>query len=297
MKSIFVQISSYHDYELPYTIYDALAKSSHEYHINFGIHHIYHKTDDIKIPKIPNVRYEISKAPNNLGMGLGRHIAHDFYDGEDYYFQIDSHMRFDENWDKNLIDDVNKYHAMGIDKPLITNYPRNYWYEDGFERPDSGGFISQISFFQQPDLFKSNRYTSQTAVANIEGNIFSNSVSGGSIFTIGDFIKPNKKIFSNGEETVIAARAYTNGFDLLVPSKLNVYHLYHDPKKDNRRRLAWNDYVEICNSLSNESKSEIYSMFTEKTQGEYHLGSVRSLEEYGTFCGLDFSTGEIIEKC
>ena len=43
MKSIFVQISSYQDYELAKTIRDCLDKSSGEYDIHFGISLVFTK--------------------------------------------------------------------------------------------------------------------------------------------------------------------------------------------------------------------------------------------------------------
>ena len=301
LSSIFVQISSYHDYELSKTIYSAIEKSSGNNQINFGVHVIYHENNDIDIPQLDNVKFEISKAPNNLGMGIGRNIAHSFYSGEDYYVQVDSHTAFDQNWDEIFINDIENYRRMGFEKPLLTSYPRNYWYENGIKKFDENSEknITNISFHENPEMFKNSRVPSQTAMANLDGNIFSKSVSGGAIFTVGDFIKPNTKIFANGEEIFIAARAWTNGYDLLLPSRHVIYHLYynHSNKEVNNRRLAWYDYVEECNNLDVISKKEIYDMFTENIIGEYHLGTTRTLEEYQTYSGLNFKTGEIEDLC
>lgn len=301
MKSIFVQISSYHDYELCNTITNAIAKSSKKYKINFGIHSIYHKENDILVPEYPNVNLEISKAPENLGMGLGRLIAHNFYSGEDYYFQIDAHTNFDQDWDSKYVDDINYYQSLGFSKIILTSYPKNYWYENGKavidESPSSS--VTYISFHEDPSSFKNRRIPSQTAMPNEKKGIFSKSVSGGNIFATGEFIKPNPKIFANGEEIFIAARAWTSGYDLLLPRGIYIHHLYynHNKPEASKRRLVWEDYPKITNDLDEISKREIYEMLDKNVIGEYHLGSQRTLEEFGIYAGLDFKTGEVLDPC
>ena len=300
MESIFVQISSYHDYELPKTIMDILNKSSGDFQINFGIHHIYFQEDDIEIPNLPNVNVAISKAPSNLGMGLGRKIAHQFYNGEDYYLQVDAHSRFDPNWDRFIVGEIKRYQAMGFAKPLLTMYPRNYWYEeDGSEHFDEANENSTyISFHENKQLFMDMRFPSQTAMPN-ENNIFCKSVSGGCIFTVGDFVIPNDKIFANGEEFFIAARAWTRGYDILLPSRMYMSHLYYDGnnKPKNRRRLVWEDVSgNLLNVLTTVSYTEIKKMFTENLIGPDYLGTERTLEEFGTYAGVDFNTGEVFDQ-
>jgi len=318
-SSVFVQISSYHDHELSATILSAIEKSSKLNKINFGVHVIYHEDNDIYIPDLKNIKLAISKAPENLGMGIGRNIAHSFYNGEDYYVQVDSHTMFDQDWDEIFIADIERYKRMGFNKPLLTSYPRNYWYEDGIIKYDQGAenHVTHISFHENPDSFRNTRVPSQTAMANdISQNIFSKSVSGGAIFTVGEFIEPNKNIFANGEEIFIAARAWTRGYDLLLPSRHVIYHLYynHAAKGNNshqevkgkehvlrdlpnNRRLAWVDYQELCANLDAISKKEIYDMFNENIIGRYHLGEDRTLEEFSIYSGLDFRSGEIIDSC
>jgi hypothetical protein len=148
-------------------------------------------------------------------------------------------------------------------------------------------------------MFKEYRIPSQTAMFNDKGNIFSKSVSGGAIFTVGEFIEPNKSIFANGEEIFIAARAWTNGYDLLLPSRHIICHLYYDHKNPskNNRRLAWNDYPDITDSLDKISRKEIMDTFTQNIISPQHLGSKRSLKDFEVYSGLNFETGEVLEGC
>ena len=54
-----------------------------------------------------NVNIKYSKAPENIGVGMGRYLANQLYNGEDFYLQIDSHMTFVNNWDVKLVECLN----------------------------------------------------------------------------------------------------------------------------------------------------------------------------------------------
>ena len=303
--SIFVQIAAYRDLEVSPTILDAIEKSSGNYRINFGVHTVYVDESEINVPDLPNVKHTESKAPNNIGLGIGRALAHQFYNGEDYYLQCDSHSRFVEGWDDIAVNSVLKYQSYGIDKPLLTMYPANYWYVSTTESHIEKDVIvkenlTNISFHEKPEQFKSIRIPNQTAMGVEGGNIFVKSVSGGSIFTVGGFLPFNTDIAFYGEEIWLAARAYTNGFDIVVPDQQYMYHLYYNHEKPveiNKRKLLWSDYPAEFQELDKKSKELIYKTLTEGTQGEMLLGKERTLKEYGVFAGLDFTSGNIVSSC
>lgn len=305
MSSIFVQISAYRDLELAPTILDAIEKSSGNYIINFGVHIVYLDESEINIPDLTNVKYAKSKAPKNIGLGTGRAIAHQFYNGEDYYLQCDSHSRFVEGWDEIAVNSVIGYQAQGIEKPLLTMYPANYWYTSPNNSHIEKDLIvkenlTNISFHEKPEQFTSIRIPSQTAVGVTNGNIFVKSVSGGSIFTVGGFLPFNTDIAFYGEEIWLAARAYTNGFDIVVPNQQYMYHLYYNHEKPveiNKRKLLWSDYPDEFQELDKKSKELIYKTLIEGTQGEMLLGKERTIKDYGVFSGLDFALGKIVDSC
>ena len=305
MAKIFVQITSYRDFELTPTIIDAIKQSSGNHEINFGVHICYLEDSEIDILDLPNIKYELSKAPQNIGLGKGRALAHQFYNGEDYYLQCDSHSRFVKDWDEIAIHSILDYQIQGISKPIITTYPANYWYpalQSKYVDKDvlSKERLTNISFHENPEQFKSIRIPSQTAMQVVNNNIFSKSVSGGSIFTIGGFLSFNTDIAFYGEEIWLAARAYTNGFDILVPKEQYMWHLYYNHNKDeaiNKRKLLWKDFKEEFESIDKISKELIYKTFTEGTTGELLLGTQRTIEDYGVFAGLNFKTGEVFESC
>lgn len=298
MKSIFIQLAAYHDYELPNTINSFIEQSSGRYQINFGVHICYKNSCDIILPDLPNIKVAYSKAPKNIGLGWGRYLAHQFYNGEDFYLQIDSHSKADKNWDLQLVETIYDYQLHGFEKPLITNYPRNYWYtDDGALEEDKSSAVSEILFTENPDQFKTECLPSQTAFPNRPGNIFSRSISGGSVFTVGPFMTPNTDIAFYGEEIFIAARAYTMGFDIVIPKKQFMSHLYFNHKKPdhNKRTIVWAEFPEEFQRLDAISREKIKSMFKENLVGEGYLGTARTLAEFEQFTGLNFTTGEITE--
>lgn len=201
MSSIFIQIPSYRDFEINKTIASAINNASGENQLHFGIHQCLLFDSEIIIdknyPDWININTIDSIAPENIGLQMSRSIANSFYSNEDYYFQIDAHMRFFPNWDLKAIQMMKYYIESGIPNPLITAYPPAYYYIDdiGTEKSDKYS-PTRILFIQNPDQFKETLIPLNTAYSITENCVYTFSVSGGCIFTLGSFakIKPNPKI-------------------------------------------------------------------------------------------------------
>lgn len=293
MSSIFVQLPSYHDFELPKTIINALNQSSGIHTINFGVHHTFYKKNEIYIPDFPNVRKIEVEAPANMGLGLARNLANSLYDGEDYYLQIDSHSRFDKNWDISLVGYIKEFKSCGVDKPLLSTYPGSYFYTESLDEVKEDAITSNyISFTEFPGQFTELLIPSQKAIPT-EGRTTQSSISGGYIFSTGEFstVGFNDKVAFWGEEILIAAMAWTRGFDLLIPPKPHIYHLYYNTSMElqrNGRRHVWNDFPELWQAMDVESKKEVDDILSTGRIGTQALGTSRSLDDYGIYAGLDF---------
>lgn len=299
MASVFVQIAAYHDFELGKTLVDVLTKSSGKHEIFFGVHLCHYQKKEVFVPPLPNLKLEESMGPENIGVGISRSIANSLYDGQDYYLQIDSHTRMYRNWDSSLISLAEKYKSDGVSRPLFTTYPGSYSYDDNLrEYNEFDPSVTAISFVEKPEMFAKDMIPSQLAVAPDRADQ-QRSISAGFIFTTGDFsyIGYNEKIMFWGEEILLAASAYTNGFDLLIPDRQYAYHLYFDHGavfQKNMRRHIWNDFPNEYGSKEPESKAEVADIFTNRRIGSGALGYERTLEEYGQYAGLDFDTRKII---
>ena len=286
--SIFIQISAYEDNELYKTITDCIEKSSGNNELHFGINVVF-KDYDMLIPSVPNLKIERSKAPLNLGVGIGRYIANQFYDGQDFYLQVDAHTRFVQNWDESIIDSYSLYRDQGCN-PVLTTYPTPYWYENEKEVFQDNPGVNGIDFkVEDIDLFKRTKFFHQYSKPT-EGSIFTKSISGGSVFSSGSIasILPNKKMFNWGEEMLYAIRLFTHGYDLMIPQKQYLYHLYysHEKPENNFRSISGNDFPSEVVKIEEESNKEIYRIITNNIVSDEGLGDKRTLDDYWYYIGL-----------
>jgi hypothetical protein len=63
-----------------------------------------------------------------------RHRAQSFFNGEDFFLQVDSHTQFAPSWDKIFTEQLEKISAIQSEdnyfkKPIITSYPEalRFW--------------------------------------------------------------------------------------------------------------------------------------------------------------------------
>ena len=111
--TIFVQIASYRDPELQWTLKDLFEKAKRPENIFVGICHQYDMKGDedkhlFEIPfshpeqlRIDNVDYRESQ-----GCCWARNRVQKLWKGEKWTLMIDSHMRFEKDWDETLVKDI-----------------------------------------------------------------------------------------------------------------------------------------------------------------------------------------------
>lgn len=261
MSSIFVQIACYNDLELLETIKDVLDKSSKNNDLHFGIHNCFFEENPhdesfmrSELDKL-NRKYKLSiqhsKFPDNIGVGLGRYIANQFYDDEDFYMQIDSHMMFMYKWDQVLIGLLNEAKKAGIEKPLISDPTNAYFVDKDGQRQIENKYLSdhfknenfdveklirEKSFakakYKISDLNQRNEvnvvfkhcFDIDIVVQNLH-NIFEFIyVNGAFIFGEGTLhsIKPNKNLLMIGDEVLSSSRFYTHGYTVLRTANVKV---------------------------------------------------------------------------
>ena len=129
-EKIFIQIASYRDPELLPTLRDCIDKAHKPENLVFSICWQHSKEDewdnldefknDDRF-KIIDVDYTESK-----GACWARNTLQQQYDGEAYTLQLDSHHRFIQDWDKELIDMLKGLQDKGHEKPLLTSYISSY---------------------------------------------------------------------------------------------------------------------------------------------------------------------------
>jgi len=292
---IFIQIASYRDPELIPTIKDCLDKSKFPENLRFGIARQFHPDDkfddlseykDDKRFRILDVLYTESK-----GVCWARNQVQQLYQGEDYTLQIDSHMRFEKEWDKTLINMVKHLKKKGFEKPLLTGYVSSFDPDN-----DPGGrvkepwrmvfdrFIPEGAVFFLPETIPGWQDMKEPIPARFYSAHFA--------FTLGQFSKEvqhDPEFYFHGEEISIAVRAYTHGYDLFHPHKVVIWHEY--TRKG--RTKQWDDDKEWYkkNESSHKKNRQLFGMDGESSidHGIYGFGTERTLEDYEIYSGLKFS--------
>lgn len=290
---IFIQIASYRDPQLLPTIKSCLENAKNPENLTFGICWQHDENDNIDEYK-EDARFKIIDIPYKESKGVcwARNLVQQLYSNEEYTLQIDSHMRFQKNWDSILIDMMSQLKKMGYSKPLLTGYVPSFNPEnDPSERIQEpwrmvfDRFIPEGAVFFLPETIPNWKKLKSPVPARFYSAHF--------CFTLGEFSKEvqhNPEYYFHGEEISIAARAYTHGYDLFHPHKVVVWHEY----TRNGRSKQWDDDKEWSykNNHSHQTNRKLFGMDGEKQEGhdgKYGFGEIRTLRDYEEYSGILFS--------
>jgi|694.fasta_scaffold73083_1 hypothetical protein len=224
-----------------------------------------------------------------------RSIAAGLWQGEAYFLQIDAHTVFDIGWDTVLIEQLE---SMLTETPraVLSTYPPGFTLNDGLpSRSEPARTVIRLDVMPDSDL------RPQSATLRFHGirtestkSLEGFHVGAGCLFTRGFFIQeipPDPFLYFEGEEQNIAIRAWTAGWRIFHPPVMPVYHLYN---KDNARPLHWDASAERgrvvdWRALQDRSSLRLRRLlFDGENLGAYGLGSVKSLQEYAEFSGIDY---------
>jgi len=292
--TIFVQIASYRDPQLIPTIKDMLDKAKYPENLRLGIARQFHpddKFDDLSEYENDN-RFRILNIPyeESTGVCWARNQVQQLYSGETYTLQLDSHMRFEPNWDETLIDMLKELQEDGYKKPLLTGYVSSFDPDN-----DPEGRVTE------PWRMVFDRFTPEGVVfflpevipgwQELQKPIPSRFYSAHFCFTLGEFsveVQHDPEYYFHGEEISIAVRAYTYGYDLFHPHKIVIYHEY---TRKNRTK-QWDDNKDWWkkNNSSHEKNRKVLGIDGEKYEGEleFGFGNIRSIKDYEKYAGIKF---------
>jgi hypothetical protein len=299
---IFVQIASYRDPELIKTIKSAIENAKNPENLVFAIARQFHPDDKFDdLSEYPNdERFRVLDIPylESKGACWARHLVQQLYKGEEYTLQIDSHMRFAQNWDDEMIKMIKQLQKKGYKKPLLTGYVSSF---DPDNEPQGR--------VQEPWRMTFDRFIPEGAVfflpetipgwQNLTEPVTARFYSAHYCFTLGQFAKEvqhDPDYYFHGEEISIGARAYTWGYDLFHPHKTLIWHEY--TRKG--RTKQWDDdkkWVERNNYCHKKNRA-LFGMDDEEPMdhGIFGFGTERTLREYEIYSGLLFSKRAIQQE-
>jgi len=293
---IFVQFASYRDPQLVPTIEDMLEKAYYKDIFNFGICWQYGEDEDTtKYDGKSNFRIKKHHFDESGGLGWARNITNQLYNGEELTLQLDSHHRFEKDWDKAMLEDYEQAKGMA-EKPIISTYCTPWEPDKNIFNP-TPCLMSQYEFSNDKLLMSRPYYIGDYKSRNKV--IKARTLSGHFFLVDGKFISEvpyDPEIYFGGytEETTMSVRAFTNGYDFFSPYRQLIWHEY----TRNYRKKHWEDHGTQSKTKKTSGERDVYArnktrqMFGQEQHNidmkSYGLGSVRSLHDYEVYGGFDF---------
>ncbi|WP_170942151.1 GlcNAc-transferase family protein [Noviherbaspirillum denitrificans] len=294
LPTIFVSIASYRDPDCQNTVRDLFEKAAHPERVFIGICWQYVPVDDddcfVLDTRPEQIRTIKVHASESKGVCWARSQVQTLWRGEDYFLQVDSHMRFAAGWDDLLIEMLGKCESP---KPVLSTYPL------AFTPPDTLADDGIVTIF--PKEFDDHGVLSQRSeISNMKDappvpprNAF---IGAGLVFASARIIEEvpyDPHIYFEGEEITLAVRMWTKGWDIHVP---NAVVAYHDYGRRQERPRHWHDQTD-WSTLNQHARKRIRHLLGVELSGDgenlveidrFGLGAVRSLAQYEAFSGLDF---------
>ena len=307
MNKIFVNIAAYRDPELIPTIKDMIEKAQNKKRLSIGICWQYSDDEpenlgEDKDPLFEGVRVRYIRIPHkdSGGMNWARKLAHGFWTKDyNYYLQIDSHMRFVDNWDNELLKMIPKCDS---DNPVISQRCFPYYPETGEFKNIRGTTYLHGKKFRDNGVLAISAGHYDSEKRKINKPLPASFISGHFMFARSSLIKQmpydeDIAVIATGDEPLLSIKAFTRGWDIFMPHKPVLYHHFyrnshpkaHNDLKDKEKSNHWKKLAELGVIRSNK-------IMYDKETGPYGLGTNRTLEQFGEYAGIDFKNRKIIEE-
>lgn len=287
-KKIFVQIASYRDKELLPTLRHCIERAKYPENLVFCI--CWQHSDEDEWDKIDEFkndpRFNILdyKHTESKGACWARNTTQQHWADEKYSLQLDSHMRFIENWDETII---NIWEELNDPNAVITGYPPNF----SPESPESAWYkVPQIcNVYRFDHKYPLSRPMNMEGWENKTQPVKGVHISAGFIFGPGEINKTvpyDPDFYFSGEETAMAVRYYTNGYNIYNSHKTIVYHFYQ--RLGNTKH--WDDDKNwgTYNRVAHDRLDCLLGRNKNYDLGIFGLGTKRTLDEFIKYSGIDF---------
>ena len=249
--------------------------------------------------RVLNYDYKDAKGPT-----YARYQASKLWDGEEWYLQIDSHMKFEKGWDDTLLNEIARTNDP---KAIVGGYPPT---ETQLKEITKNGFKKMISMCE-PEFNADGLLGVKAAIIDSppDGAPVKMPFSGAGLLCM-----PYKALFEVpydpylsflffGEEVLHCARLWTHGYNFYAPVQSFVSHHY----SRNGKPKFWSDNkdYEQCRKKAVERAKYLLDLapldkVNEDFQTDitrYALGNERSLDEYWKYLSVDWKTKKAKKQC
>lgn len=348
-STIFVSIISYRDPETRHTLESLFVRARHPERIYVGIVWQYQPKEDssilfdgIDLNRYPSNHVRQLFLPHSDARGPcyarylcqthlygeGRWCHPSSSVGEDFYLQLDSHMRMVDGWDEEML---NEWDRCRDSNAILTAYPTGY--ERGTNETPSNANDA-------PPLLCASHFDANDGMLRFVGRLLlpTSSSSPSSplpclFYAAGFAFGPGRMVSSCpydphlcnlffGEELSMLVRLWTNGFNMFQPTKNLVWHCWSRAYRPSFREITTGVQVQAhreaiarkrvqallgmpplaasASSSVDPDQSILASLPFDhrllQPESPYGLGPVRTLLEFEQHVGIDFSSRTISER-
>ena len=153
-------------------------------------------------------------------------------------------------------------------------------------------------------VFKDGYFSMQKGLPTQSKQIYKGFLlSAGFLFSTKEFVDTvpyDPHLYFEGEETSLALRSFTRGFDIFHIPKIPLFHCYVNDTEQFSRPMHWNEDEDKNRTikwaeLQNKSKKRIEEIIKGKLTDSFGLGSKRTLNDYKDFSGIDIKNKKIVD--
>lgn len=292
---IFVSIASYKDDQLLKTLQSLYENAKNPSEIRCVVFNQtnFNELEDHKI-FFEDRRVEVYSVDSRFAKGVcwARHKIQSFIENEKYYLQIDSHMRFEKDWDEKFKFYLNECNSL---KPVLTFYPPGF-------NPENESKVNSII---KNEIRGLNRLACSSLGVGMNKSLCDlhngdnkpipgTTTAAGFLFAPIEYAKEvpyDPNLFWNYEESDQTYRGFTHGWDFFGLPECLIWHKYNTTG-------VMTHYQENPDSMHRENYSNNYAekkLFGDGYDGPYKLGKERSLEEYEILNNISFKD-KLFEK-
>lgn len=310
-STILVEIPSYCDPELKNTIEAALRMAVNPERIHFSV---CLQDDDPDIfeylQNLSNCSVEHFAQDDSPGICAARWHCQQLYDGEDFVFHIDSHMRFARYWDIAIID---QWYKCNDKKAILSSWGVDLRKEDlalpvdsdmfNYLVPVHAGLLSGRQFVEGPGVIMPSFYVSgRWDPRFVYGNCFYDFKPRPGAFICGHYVFGSGEIdtdvpidrYMAGDELAVVVRYYTHGYNIYHPGAAFVYHLWQkESVYDERIMKADGEQTRRNRQIGRLEQLLKLAEHSDVDLSGFELGTERTLQDYEAYCGLTFKRAEI----
>lgn len=231
-KSIFISIVCFKDPDLVKTVRNMFRMAAYPERLTIGII-LQEDEENLHIfkdlTKMKNVIMKVFPTSWAGGCGKARAEAQKLYAGQDFFYQSDSHMRFDPGWDKMLEDEL----GLLPPKSILSTLPPGF--DPVTEQRDHPTYNEMVFyyFFRNLPLHVAYSYSLQGPMPDVPKP--TPFLAGGVLFAPGSIcdMKFDPYFYFHGEEFTMNIRLWTRGYTNYSPRFNFCYHSYrnvHTPR-------------------------------------------------------------------